>query len=328
MGYLRLLWLEASDHSVWLESKEQEKDELADPLLPFLRPFLGRHWMERKFAQMLFTDLFKDYFSTLRPVEDTDKVLNVTLQITLSQIKDMDERNQILTAYLWIRQLWHDAYLCWDRERYDGLDSIRIPSRLVWRPDIVLYNKAQSEQLPWKCGKNYIAKMALITASTVLTIMVMNIHFCGEEAKPVPRWVRLVILDYMSKILLVYDVGESCVSPQRGRARDHPLCQDLDWGRPPRGDTEVSYDQEEDKLVMAESGLLDDGLAARDRHCPQWHTLARDIEYIASCLKAHRAQSAKDSKWKKVARVMDRFFMWLFFLMVFGMSVLIVANAV
>ncbi|EPQ14706.1 Neuronal acetylcholine receptor subunit alpha-9 [Myotis brandtii] len=96
-----------------------------------------------RYAQKLFNDLFEDYSNALRPVEDTDKVLNVTLQITLSQIKDMDERNQILTAYLWIRQTWHDAYLTWDRDQYDGLDSIRIPSDLVWRPDIVLYNKSR-----------------------------------------------------------------------------------------------------------------------------------------------------------------------------------------
>lgn len=31
----------------------------------------------------------ESYSSALRPVEDTDKALNVTLQITLSQIKDM-----------------------------------------------------------------------------------------------------------------------------------------------------------------------------------------------------------------------------------------------
>lgn len=37
----------------------------------------------------MFNDLFEDYSNALRPVEDTDKVLNVTLQITLSQIKDM-----------------------------------------------------------------------------------------------------------------------------------------------------------------------------------------------------------------------------------------------
>lgn len=52
-----------------------------------------------------------------------------------------DERNQILTAYLWIRQVWVDAYLKWNKDDYDGLDTIRIPSSYVWRPDIVLYNK-------------------------------------------------------------------------------------------------------------------------------------------------------------------------------------------
>ena len=62
--------------------------------------------------------------------------------------------------------------------------------------------------------------MALITASTALTIMVMNIHFCGAEARPVPPWARVVILKYMSRILFVYDVGESCLSPDQDRERD------------------------------------------------------------------------------------------------------------
>lgn len=52
-----------------------------------------------------------------------------------------DERNQILTTYLWVRQVWMDAYLTWKKEDYDGLDAIRIPSSYVWRPDIVLYNR-------------------------------------------------------------------------------------------------------------------------------------------------------------------------------------------
>lgn len=117
-------------------------------------------------AQKLLNDLFTNYTNALRPVEDTDHIINVTLQITLSQIIDMvsdpddadpdvhmvsvtltvvslhqDERNQILTTYLWIRQVWIDAYLTWKEEDYDGLDTIRIPSSYVWRPDIVLYNR-------------------------------------------------------------------------------------------------------------------------------------------------------------------------------------------
>ncbi|KAF7652689.1 hypothetical protein LDENG_00093880 [Lucifuga dentata] len=108
-------------------------------LLFFLPGCLAAHG---RFAQTLLSDLFSNYTNALRPVEDTDHVINVTLQITLSQIIDMDERNQILTTYLWIRQVWMDAYLTWNKEDYDGLDTIRIPSSYVWRPDIVLYNSA------------------------------------------------------------------------------------------------------------------------------------------------------------------------------------------
>ncbi|EPY83493.1 nuclear pore complex protein Nup98-Nup96 [Camelus ferus] len=107
-------------------------------LLPLLPECMGA---EGRLAHKLFRDLFANYTSALRPVADTDHALNVTLEVTLSQIIDMDERNQVLTLYLWIRQEWTDAYLRWDPDAYGGLDAIRIPSSLVWRPDIVLYNK-------------------------------------------------------------------------------------------------------------------------------------------------------------------------------------------
>ncbi|XP_053790193.1 neuronal acetylcholine receptor subunit alpha-10 isoform X1 [Vidua chalybeata] len=95
-----------------------------------------------RFAYKLLHDLFANYSSALRPVEDTDRALNVTLKVTLAQIIDMDERNQVLTSYLWVRQTWLDAHLTWDKDEYGGIDSIRIPSSYVWRPDIILYNNA------------------------------------------------------------------------------------------------------------------------------------------------------------------------------------------
>lgn len=47
------------------------------------------HSAQGHHAQKLLNDLMDNYSSALRPVEDTDRALNVTLQITLSQIKDM-----------------------------------------------------------------------------------------------------------------------------------------------------------------------------------------------------------------------------------------------
>lgn len=47
------------------------------------------HGAQGQYARKLLNDLMKDYSDALRPVEDTDSALNVSLQITLSQIKDM-----------------------------------------------------------------------------------------------------------------------------------------------------------------------------------------------------------------------------------------------
>lgn len=47
------------------------------------------HGAQGYYARKLLNDLMENYSNALRPVEDTDAALNVSLQITLSQIKDM-----------------------------------------------------------------------------------------------------------------------------------------------------------------------------------------------------------------------------------------------
>uniref|UniRef100_A0AAY4A014 Uncharacterized protein n=1 Tax=Denticeps clupeoides TaxID=299321 RepID=A0AAY4A014_9TELE len=506
-----------------------------------------------RFAQKLLNDLMENYNSALRPVEDTDKALNVTLQITLSQIKDMDERNQVLTTYLWVRQIWHDAYLRWDKDEYDGLEVIRIPSSLVWRPDIVLYNNADEEgssgppdtnvvlryngeitwdspaitkssckvdvayfpfdsqqcnltfgswtyngnqvdiamdmdggdlsdfveNVEWEChgmpavknvimygccsdpypditftvllkrrssfyfynlllpcflisflaplgfylpadsgekvslgvtvllaltvfqlmvaesmppsesvpliGKYYIATMTMITASTSLTIFIMNIHFCGAEAKPVPHWAKILIIDYMAKLCFVYEVGENCTSPdisssplysdepmggdyhddptycsyclengyyangnynQRNDNRDYRRHNNQnnhhDYRHPPRLQSNAQHQTAEKPYLQAYGYSHGDDYGHSNPYrssggyqhgvnmgctCGKQQKVIRNIEYIANCFREQRSYQAKGAEWKKVAKVMDRFFMWIFFIMVFLMSILIIAKA-
>jgi hypothetical protein len=38
-------------------------------------------------------------------------------------------------------QEWNDYRLSWDPEKYEGLKKLRIPAKMIWLPDIVLYNK-------------------------------------------------------------------------------------------------------------------------------------------------------------------------------------------
>lgn len=38
-------------------------------------------------------------------------------------------------------QQWSDYRLRWDPEKYDNIQTLRVPSTMVWLPDIVLENK-------------------------------------------------------------------------------------------------------------------------------------------------------------------------------------------
>lgn len=55
--------------------------------------------------------------------------------------------------------------------------------------------------------------------------------------------------------------------------------------------------------------------------------VVKNVQYIANCFREQKATCVKAAEWKKVAKVMDRFFMWIFFMMVFLMSILIIAKA-
>ncbi|XP_015252412.1 PREDICTED: neuronal acetylcholine receptor subunit alpha-10-like [Cyprinodon variegatus] len=502
-----------------------------------------------RFAQKLLNDLFSNYTNALRPVEDTDHIINVTLQITLSQIIDMDERNQILSTYLWVRQVWMDAFLIWRKEDYDGLDAIRIPSSYVWRPDIVLYNSADDEfsssmetnvvlrndgQVTWdqpaitksscsvdvaffpfdvqQChltfgswthngnqmdlsnaldsadladfvpnvewevlgmpakknvilygccsdpypditftlhlkrrasfyifnllipcmmisflaplgfylpadsgekvslgvtvllaltvfqllvaesmppsesvpliGKYYIATMTMVTASTALTIFIMNIHHCGPEARPVPKWAECLILKFLAKICCVNEVGESCLGSS---SRKQPLSQEesdeqdsgggrgANWdvngqawgGRVEEGETKqtvwkedlfVTVDHSEEKEATGRreeeeqhshidhegrrgayveekkgvGGAVEENrreIWVRTKCVCQHQRLLKSVEYIAMSYQDQRTAQVRISEWRKVAKVMDRFFMWLFFIMFFLMSIVILGKA-
>ncbi|XP_015417658.1 PREDICTED: neuronal acetylcholine receptor subunit alpha-10 [Myotis davidii] len=354
---------------------------------------------EGRLAHKLFRDLFANYTSALRPVADTDQTLNVTLEVTLSQIIDMDERNQVLTLYLWIRQEWTDAYLRWDPDDYDGLDAIRIPSSLVWRPDIVLYNKyclpepplsycyAALEVVPqdpsnlrgdlwvnaassseggyqqhlasenplvgmrtgepwplppssfihwaWRArqplggflfmlrglessgplssfsgpqlalsfaGKYYMATMTMITFSTALTILIMNLHYCGPSARPVPAWARAFLLGYLARGLCVRERGESCGKSRRHESPPSPQPPEGGAG-PPAGPCH------EPRCLCHQEELL------------------HHVATIANTFRSHRAAQHRHEDWKRLARVMDRFFLGIFFSMALVMSLLVLVQA-
>eukprot|EP00795_Rhopilema_esculentum_P005971 gene5971-11332_t len=93
----------------------------------------------------LLEHLFNGYNSDARPVLKDSDAVNVTLGITISQIVDVDEKNQIFTVSVWMRQKWKNPLLAWDPSRFNNISSINVRPKKLWLPDIVLYNNADSD---------------------------------------------------------------------------------------------------------------------------------------------------------------------------------------
>ncbi|GMS87739.1 hypothetical protein PENTCL1PPCAC_9914, partial [Pristionchus entomophagus] len=93
----------------------------------------------------LYNHLVGSYEREVRPSLSHEEPIEVDFVFSLTQIIDVDERNQILTSNAWVRQQWIDYKLVWDPRDFGNVTKIHIPYEKIWRPDIILYNNADSQ---------------------------------------------------------------------------------------------------------------------------------------------------------------------------------------
>ncbi|KAM5178058.1 neuronal acetylcholine receptor subunit beta-4 [Callospermophilus lateralis] len=82
------------------------------------------------------------YNNLIRPATSSSQLISIQLQLTLAQLISVNEREQIMTTNVWLKQEWTDYRLAWNSSHYEGVNILRIPAKRVWLPDIVLYNNA------------------------------------------------------------------------------------------------------------------------------------------------------------------------------------------
>ncbi|CAF0997049.1 unnamed protein product [Rotaria sordida] len=92
--------------------------------------------------QRLMAQLLRNYDPSARPVYNASDTVSVAFGIALTQLSDMDEKNQVLTTNIWLEQEWFDQRLVWNASEFNGLSTLRLPCSKIWLPDIVLYNSA------------------------------------------------------------------------------------------------------------------------------------------------------------------------------------------
>ncbi|XP_067649911.1 neuronal acetylcholine receptor subunit alpha-10-like [Haliotis asinina] len=90
----------------------------------------------------LLADLFRSYNKRIEPFED-NAPLHVKIELNLIEITDIDEKKQVMTTHAWVRLIWRDATLAWQPEDYAGVTDLRIPSDMIWTPDVRVQNTVE-----------------------------------------------------------------------------------------------------------------------------------------------------------------------------------------
>ncbi|XP_006611528.1 neuronal acetylcholine receptor subunit alpha-7-like isoform X1 [Apis dorsata] len=90
----------------------------------------------------LLNDLLDTYNVLERPVGNESEPLVLSFGLTLMQIIDVDEKNQLLITNLWLKLEWNDVNMRWNVSDYGGVRDLRIPPHRLWKPDVLMYNSA------------------------------------------------------------------------------------------------------------------------------------------------------------------------------------------
>ncbi|XP_073511374.1 5-hydroxytryptamine receptor 3A-like [Phyllobates terribilis] len=78
------------------------------------------------------------YKKGVRPVHNWRQTTTVLIDVMVYAILGVDEKNQVLTTYIWYRQFWVDEFLKWNPKEYENVTQISIPTEKIWVPDILI----------------------------------------------------------------------------------------------------------------------------------------------------------------------------------------------
>ncbi|XP_068439546.1 5-hydroxytryptamine receptor 3A-like [Clinocottus analis] len=81
----------------------------------------------------------------VRPGDD-DKPTEVTLDVLLFSILDVNEKAQQFVSYIWVDSWWNDYNNKWDHENFCGIKTIYPPTNVVWKPDIAIEEMTETNK--------------------------------------------------------------------------------------------------------------------------------------------------------------------------------------
>ncbi|XP_072281998.1 5-hydroxytryptamine receptor 3A-like [Pyxicephalus adspersus] len=90
--------------------------------------------------------LMDGYNKAVRPVQNWMQATTVTINIDLFAILEVDEKNQLISTYVWYDEYWLDDFLSWDPKNFDNVKKISLPTQKLWLPDITVVESVNEEK--------------------------------------------------------------------------------------------------------------------------------------------------------------------------------------
>ncbi|XP_047399408.1 acetylcholine receptor subunit epsilon isoform X2 [Sciurus carolinensis] len=93
----------------------------------------------------LYHHLLNNYDRECRPVKRPEDTVTITLKVTLTNLISLNEKEETLTTSVWIGIDWQDYRFNYSKDDFGGIEILRVPSELVWLPEIVLENNIDGQ---------------------------------------------------------------------------------------------------------------------------------------------------------------------------------------
>jgi len=95
--------------------------------------------------QLLIQHLLTNYSMEARPTLSQKTPTNVSFGLELVQLINVNDRYQMFTVKVWVRQNWKNELMQWNPALWDNINTVQIDAKKLWTPDIVLYSNADNE---------------------------------------------------------------------------------------------------------------------------------------------------------------------------------------
>lgn len=125
------------------------------------------------------------YNNKFRPVKDDNTTVYVEHSLILHRIVKVEEKHLRIALDVIIKMQWRDENLKWDSSQFGGIKQINLDNTDIWTPQIILYNRAatdESETESFKATVTYDGNVTwLVPKVTKSSCQISVEHFPLDE---------------------------------------------------------------------------------------------------------------------------------------------------